>query len=46
MTKATQLTVRLDEELAEKIEEECSSTPYKVPKAEVVRAALKEHLSC
>lgn len=46
MSKGTQLTVRLEEELAQKIEEERSREPYKVPKAEVVRAALKEHLGC
>lgn len=40
-----QLSIRIDEELAELIEKERESQPYDVPKSEIVRTALREHLS-
>lgn len=39
------ISVRIDEELERLIEEEQEKLPYDVPKSEIVRTALKEHLS-
>ena len=41
----TRLTVRLDPDLDEAIENESKQGPYNVPKSEVVRAALEEYFS-
>ena len=41
----TRLTVRLDPDLDEQLEDERKQGPYNVPKSEVVRAALEEYLS-
>jgi Arc/MetJ-type ribon-helix-helix transcriptional regulator len=40
-----QLSIRIDDELEELIEKEQDSTPYDIPTSEIVRTALREHLS-
>jgi len=42
---AKQLSIRIDDELEELIEKEQKSTPYDIPTSEIVRTALREHLS-
>lgn len=42
MTKT--ISVRLDDDLAEALEKMSEDTPYDVPKSEVVRTALREHV--
>lgn len=39
----TRVTVRVGPDLESRIEDEREQGPYKVPKSEVVRAALKEY---
>ena len=39
------ISVRIDDELEELIEKEQEKSPYEVPKSEIVRTALREHLS-
>ena len=41
----TRLTVRLDPELDEQLENERTQGPYNVPKSEVVRTALKDYFA-
>lgn len=41
----SQVNVRLDEELEAAIECEREQGPYKVPRAEVVRGILRQHLT-
>jgi Arc/MetJ-type ribon-helix-helix transcriptional regulator len=38
------ISVRLDDELEDLLEEKQDSLPYEVPKSEIVRTALREHL--
>jgi len=42
---ADQLSVRIDDELEEMIEEERESHPYTPDKSDIVRTALREYLS-
>ncbi|SNZ18243.1 hypothetical protein SAMN06269185_3306 [Natronoarchaeum philippinense] len=42
---AKQLSVRIDDELEELIQKEQDEVPYDVPQSEIVRTALREHLS-
>lgn len=39
-----QVCVRLPKDMAEQLEEITESAPYDVPKSEVVRTALREHM--
>jgi len=41
---ANHLSVRIDDDLQEMLEEEIDALPYKVDKSEVVRKALREYL--
>ncbi len=38
------ISVRIPDELAQKLEEQSESSTYRVPQSEIVRAALREHL--
>lgn len=42
---AKQLSVRIDDELEELIEAEKDKVPYEIQTSEIVRTALREHLS-
>lgn len=42
---AKQLSIRIDDELEELIKAEQEKVPYDVPTSEIVRTALREHLS-
>jgi len=39
-----QLSIRINDELEQLIEEEQAAIPYDVPESEIVRAAIREHL--
>jgi Arc/MetJ-type ribon-helix-helix transcriptional regulator len=44
MGSSNHLSVRIDDDLAEMLEEETEAWPYKIDKSEVVRTALREYL--
>ena len=39
-----QISFRVDDDLEKLIEEEQEKLPYEVPKSEIIRTALREHL--
>lgn len=43
MSDKTTVSVRLDGELAEELEQLTGRAPYDIPKSEVIRTALREH---
>jgi len=41
----SQISFRVDEDLEELIEKEQEKLPYDIPKSEIIRTALREHLT-